>query len=88
MKSTLFVAAAALSIRATSDSSSVMFRRVGTSLVTWSTRASGMFRARPTSFRAALAGSAAVKAGAWAAAGNGVAARAGAAAKPANKPKP
>ena len=36
-------------------SSSVMFSRVGISLVTWSTRASGMFRARPTSLSAALA---------------------------------
>ena len=38
-----------------SASSSVMFSRVGISLVTWSTRASGMFSARPTSLSAALA---------------------------------
>ena len=38
-----------------SASSSVMFSRVGISLVTWSTRASGMFSTRPTSLSAAFA---------------------------------
>ena len=32
-----------------------MFSRVGISFVTWSTRARGIFRARPTSFSAAFA---------------------------------
>ncbi len=36
-------------------SSSEMFKRVGISLVTWSTRESGMLRTRPTSLSDALA---------------------------------